>query len=220
MKLQTPKLFVWLIILGLGYGCKVKSSGKVATNWKAFNKQQSEFEKLSTEKLPLLDSVINKLKLKPGMRVIDYGVFHGQFANRLLKKEAEVLGLHWNLPEVTSPEARFPQPWPSEFPGKITLKKWQSGKITTDEFDFLIVQGRIDELSPSFPEIINQNIGQNGGILFVNFKNLPQIGEAYCQGNTLTKPFIETIENAGFQQAWEIKSAGIHYLFMKRKSTN
>lgn len=220
MKFPSRILGMLLLIAGFGYGCKVKSSTKETTNWKAFNKQQSTFVQPQIEKILMLDSVVNKLKIKRGIKVIDYGMYHGHLTYKLLRKEAEVLGLYWNLPEIPSPESRFPQPWPQDFPGSIMVQMWQSGKIPAANFDLLVMQGRADELSTALPSLLAQYCSSQGGVLWVNYQHLQQVGEAYCQGNTLSKPLIESMENAGFQQEWEIKNSGIRYLYMKKKPTN
>lgn len=217
---RPSRILAMLLIVGFGYGCKVKSSSKETTNWKAFHQQQAAFIQPPTDQVLMLDSVVKKLGVKRGVKVIDYGMYHGQLTFRLLSKEAEVLGLHWSLPEIPSPEKRFPQPWPQDFPGYLLLQPWQAGKIPASNFDLLIMQGRADEVSPILPSLLAQYCNSHGGVLWVNYQNLPQVGEAYCQGNTLTKPLIESMENAGFQQEWEIKNTSIRYLYMKKKPTN
>lgn len=201
-------------------GCKLKSAPQHSINWKAFHQQQSSFLNPQHQSLLMIDSVFNKLKLRKGMRVIDYGLYHGHFTYQLLKKEVQVLGLMCELLEIPSASKRFIQPWPKDYPGNLILQPWQAGKIPNEQFNLLIVQGRADELSIAFPQLAAQYCASEGGILMVNYQHLPQIGEAYCHGNTLSKPLLESIEQAGFQQDWELTNKGIRYLYLRKAPTN
>lgn len=205
---------------GLLLGCKLRTNQVRVIDWKGFEKQQSPFRATDQEGVLKLDSLFKKLNPRKGLKVIDYGIYHGQVTSRFLRKEAQILGLYWNLLEVPSPENRFPLPWPETFPGSLMIQNWQPGKIPLQSFDLIVIQGRVDELSPAFPQIATQHCNTHGGILIMNYQHLPQLGEAYCQGNTITKPFLEEMESKGFKQSWEMKFPGLHYLYFQKDAIN
>ncbi len=216
MIISSRLIAVVLLLCAVFGSCKVRKQAKKTSDLKAFDRQQALFVSPVSEKTLLIDSVVKKLNPHEGLKVIAYGVFHGHLIAKLLRKETTVLGLVWPLGDLPNPELRFPQPWPENFPGNMSFLNWQAGKIPNVQFDLLIIQGRADELSPAFPLLAAQNCSERGGILLVNYQNLPQIGEVYCQGNMLTKPFLESLETVGFRQRWEIKAPGIHYQYWNK----